>query len=57
MPGVVWTAPGDQRGANRILPWDERMRVGGKHGDWFPSMNEAGRKTVRSPTLDIASKA
>jgi len=36
-----------------ILPWDERMKIGGEHGDWFLDMKAAGRRTVWVPGVNI----
>ncbi|MCU1299656.1 MAG: beta,4 N-acetylgalactosaminyltransferase 1-like [Acidobacteriaceae bacterium] len=28
------------------LPWDERMKIGGEHGDWFLEMKQQGKKVL-----------
>lgn len=38
---------------DKILDWDERMKIGGEHGDWFLSMKDAGRKVVYVPGVNI----
>lgn len=40
---------------DRIVPWDERMKIGGEHGDWFLEMKEQGRKTVWVPGVNITT--
>jgi hypothetical protein len=39
----------------RIVPWDERMKIGGEHGDWFLEMKQQGRKTVWVPGVNITT--
>lgn len=41
--------------AARIVPWDDRMKIGGEHGDWFLSMKEAGRRVVWVPGVNITT--
>jgi len=38
---------------DRIVPWDERMKIGGEHFDWFWQMKLAGRKVVFVPGVNI----
>jgi hypothetical protein len=40
---------------DRIVPWDERMKIGGEHGDWFLEMKFQGRKTVWVPNVSITT--
>lgn len=37
----------------RRFPWDERMKIGGEHGDWFLDLKEAGRHVVWVPGVNI----
>ncbi|HSZ60713.1 MAG TPA: glycosyltransferase [Terriglobales bacterium] len=30
----------------RQFPWDERMKIGGEHGDWFLTLKNAGKNVV-----------
>lgn len=40
---------------DRIVPWDERMKIGGEHGDWFLEMRAQGRQVVYVPGVNIAT--
>lgn len=35
------------------IPQDERMKIGGEHGDWFLSLKEAGKTVVWVPGVNI----
>lgn len=37
----------------RMFPWDERMKIGGEHGDWFLDLKEASRHVVWVPGVNI----
>jgi glycosyltransferase involved in cell wall biosynthesis len=37
----------------RQFPWDERMKIGGEHGDWFLTLKNAGRTVVWVPGVNI----
>lgn len=37
----------------RPLPWDERMKIGGEHGDWFMTLKNAGKNIVWVPGVNI----
>ena len=37
------------------IPQDERMKIGGEHGDWFLSLKEAGKLVVWIPGVNINS--
>lgn len=37
----------------RQFPWDERMKIGGEHGDWFLDLKQAGRNVVWVPGVNI----
>lgn len=41
----------------RNYPWDERMKIGGEHGDWFLTLKEAGRNVVWVPGVNITEFA
>ena len=36
----------------RVVPWDNRMKITGEHGDWYLSMKEAGRCVVWVPGVN-----
>ena len=35
------------------FPWDERMKIGGEHGDWFLTLKHAGKTVVWVPGVNI----
>jgi hypothetical protein len=35
------------------IPQDERMKIGGEHGDWFLSLKEAGKLVVWIPGVNV----
>lgn len=35
------------------FPWDERMKIGGEHGDWFLDLKNADRHVVWVPGVNI----
>jgi GT2 family glycosyltransferase len=35
-----------RRESIRGIPWDERMKIGGEHGDWFLTLKETGKTVV-----------
>ena len=37
----------------RLFPWDERMKIGGEHGDWFLTLKDAGKMVVWMPGVNI----
>lgn len=37
----------------RSILWDERMKIGGEHGDWFLSLKAAGKKVVAVAGVNI----
>ena len=37
----------------KSIPWDERMKIGGEHGDWFLEMKNADKTTVWVPGVNI----
>lgn len=37
----------------RQYPWDERMKIGGEHGDWFLTLKQAGKTVVWVPGVNI----
>jgi glycosyltransferase involved in cell wall biosynthesis len=39
----------------RGLPWDDRMKIGGEHGEWFLSLKEAGKKVAWVPGVNITA--
>lgn len=40
---------------DRIVFWDERMKIGGEHFDWFMQMKQAGRKVAFVPGVNITT--
>lgn len=38
----------------REVPWDERMKIGGEHGDWFLELKQRGKKVVWVPGVNIS---
>lgn len=41
----------------RAYPWDERMKIGGEHGDWFLTLKDEGRLVVWVPGVNITEFA
>jgi len=41
--------------AIRPHPWDERMKIGGEHGDWFLTLKDAGLKVVAVSNVNITT--
>lgn len=39
----------------RPYPWDERMKIGGEHGDWFLTLKDNGLKVVAVSDVNITS--
>jgi len=39
----------------RNMLWDEKMKIGGEHGEWFLSLKEADKKVVWVPGVNITS--
>ncbi len=37
----------------RPYPWDERMKIGGEHGDWFLTLKDNGLKVVAISDVNI----
>ena len=37
----------------RDLPWDERMKIGGEHGDWFMDLKNHARQVVWVPGVSV----
>ena len=37
----------------RQFPWDERMKIGGEHGDWFMTLKHASKTVVWVPGVNI----
>lgn len=41
----------------RPFPWDERMKIGGEHGDWFLTLKDAAKTVVWVPGVNINEQA
>lgn len=39
----------------RPFPWDERMKIGGEHGDWFLTLRDNGKKVVAISGVNITT--
>jgi glycosyltransferase involved in cell wall biosynthesis len=40
----------------RPYPWDERMKIGGEHGDWFLTLKDNGLKVVAVTGVNITTQ-
>lgn len=39
----------------RDIPWDERMKIGGEHGDWFLELKLQGKKVAWAKDVNITT--